>query len=81
MAQILIRDLDDDVVARLKARAAGNGRSLQSELRLLLTESAMTDAGAADDEIDAVRRRSRPAQGGTTIAELLTEGRAHLDRR
>ena len=40
MAQILIRDLDDDVVATLKARAKANHRSLQGEVKALLVEKA-----------------------------------------
>ena len=38
MAQILIRDLDDEVVATLKARAKSNHRSLQGEVKALLEE-------------------------------------------
>jgi plasmid stability protein len=33
MAQVLVRDLKADVVARLKARAKRHGRSLQTELK------------------------------------------------
>ena len=36
MAQVLVRGLDDRVVARLKARARANGRSLEAELRLVM---------------------------------------------
>ena len=36
MATALVRDLDDDVYERLKARAAGNNRSLEAELREIL---------------------------------------------
>lgn len=39
MARVLIRDLDDRTVARLKARAAQNGRSLQAELHGTMTPS------------------------------------------
>jgi len=38
MAQILIRDLDDGLVATLKARARSNHRSLQGEVKALLEE-------------------------------------------
>ena len=31
MASITIRDLDDDVQARLQVRAAGNGKSMEEE--------------------------------------------------
>ena len=40
MAQILVRDLDDGVVARLKKSAKQNGRSLQAEVRTILDEFA-----------------------------------------
>ncbi|MBN2130927.1 MAG: hypothetical protein JW741_15605 [Sedimentisphaerales bacterium] len=40
MAQILVRDLDDDVVTRLKDRARRHGRSLQGEAKLVLTQAA-----------------------------------------
>lgn len=40
MAQILIRNLDDDVVERLKARAHANGRSLEGEARAILESGA-----------------------------------------
>jgi len=41
MAQILVRDLDENVVERLKDRAKKSGRSLQSEVKLILEEAAL----------------------------------------
>lgn len=40
MAQVLIRNLPDDVVERLKERAAGKGRSLEQELREIVVTAA-----------------------------------------
>ena len=40
MGQVIIRNLDDDVIAALKARAAAHGHSLEQELRLLLSAAA-----------------------------------------
>ena len=40
MASVTIRNLDDEVVARLKDRAKANKRSLEAELREILTRSA-----------------------------------------
>jgi plasmid stability protein len=37
MATVTIRDLDEKIVAKLKARAKSNNRSLESELRELLS--------------------------------------------
>jgi antitoxin FitA len=41
MAQLLIRRLDNDVKARLKARAKKQGRSLEAEARSILEQAAM----------------------------------------
>lgn len=38
MAQILVRQLDDKLVERLKKRAKEHGRSLQSEVKTILEE-------------------------------------------
>jgi plasmid stability protein len=40
MAQILVRNLETDVVKKLKLQARQHGRSLQSEARQILTQSA-----------------------------------------
>lgn len=40
MGRVTIRNLDDDVIVRLKARAKVNNRSLEAELRHILTQSA-----------------------------------------
>jgi hypothetical protein len=40
MAQLLVRDLDDQVMARLKERARRNQRSLQAEARAILETAA-----------------------------------------
>ncbi len=40
MATINVRQLDDDVVQRLKRRAAGNNRSLEGEARHILERAS-----------------------------------------
>jgi len=40
MGAITIRNLDDHVIERLKMRAAVHGRSLEAELRELLTQAS-----------------------------------------
>lgn len=40
MGQLLVRDLDDAVVARLKERARSNRRSLQAEAKAILEAAA-----------------------------------------
>lgn len=43
MSQLLVRGLDQELVDKLKERARRNGRSLEAELRIIVTQ-------AADDE-------------------------------
>ena len=48
MAQLIVRDLDERVVAALKARAARNGRSTEAEHRRIL--EAVTAGEASEPE-------------------------------
>ena len=48
MASITIRNLDDDVKTRLRARAAGNGRSMEEEARLILGDAVGAEAETCD---------------------------------
>ena len=58
MASITIRNLDDGVKTRLRIRAAGNGRSMEEEARVILAE--------------AVDREQSPVKGlGTALHELF----------
>jgi plasmid stability protein len=40
MAQIIVRDLEDDIKARLKRRAERHGRSMEEEVRDILRNAA-----------------------------------------
>jgi plasmid stability protein len=40
MAQFIVRDLEDDVKARLKRRAQRHGRSMEEEVRNILRNAA-----------------------------------------
>ena len=55
MAQVLIRDLPDDVVERLKAKAAAEGHSLEAHLRIVLEKASRLDR----DEFLALCGRER----------------------
>ncbi len=39
MAQVVVRDIEDDVKARLKQRASQHGRSMEEEVRQILREA------------------------------------------
>ncbi len=70
MANVTIRNLDDEVVARLKARAKANNRSLEAELRDILTRSteSMTrqELRALAGRI-AAKTRDRPQTDSVTL--------------
>jgi len=46
VAAISIRDLDDEVKHRLRIRAARHGRSMESEIRAILTEAVAEPTGS-----------------------------------
>ena len=57
MARVLIRDLDERTVERLKRRASRNGRSLQAELQLIVERAASIDVLESRDVAARVRRK------------------------
>ena len=54
-SQVIVRNLDAEIVAELKRRAKRNGRSLERELRLILTRAARPDRRALIAETDRIR--------------------------
>lgn len=75
MAQVLVRELSDQVVKRLKKRAKEHGRSLQAEVKTIL-EEAVPDYEQAWKRIDTLREKLR--QSGKTFsdsADLIREDR------
>ena len=52
MATLNVRKLDEEVVAKLKRRAARNNRSLEGEVREILGEAAV-------EEVDMEERRKK----------------------
>jgi len=76
MAQVIVRQLPDEVVARLKARAARARHSLEQELRNILTEAARPSRDDILAEMDRIRAMT-PTTPQTDAAELIRED---LDR-
>ena len=72
MAQVIIRNLDPETVDSLKARAKRNGRSLEAELRQVLTQSA---AQNQKDEFMSWLRENRPAAppAGDVVETILRD--------
>jgi plasmid stability protein len=63
MGSVTVRKLDDDVKARLRVRAARHGRSLEEEVRQILTEAASEAEVRSDNLADAIRRIFQPLGG------------------
>lgn len=70
----MIRNVDDAVIAALKARALARGHSLEAELRDLLTKAAECPRLELTRELAAVRAKT--PHGARRLAEdLVREGR------
>ena len=76
MAQVVIRNIDDDVVERLKVRAAAEKKSLEQKLRDVLTEAAKPSRAEVLAEVDRIRAMTPPRPLGAPLAEdLIREDR------
>jgi plasmid stability protein len=76
MARVLIRNLDERTVNKLKARAARNRRSLQAELQVIVERAAEVDI--VDGRAAAARIRRKLELSGRKFSdttELLAEDR------
>lgn len=71
MATLTVRDLDDALKARLRVRAAGNGRSMEAEARAILRAAlaALPDRGLAS----RIRRRVADLDDATIMPPLRTD--------
>ena len=75
MANALVRNLDDQVYERLKARAVGNNRSLEAELREILV-AASKQVSMAEARARAAKIRQRlSGRTDSDSAELIREDR------
>ena len=62
MASITIRNLDDEVKARLRVRAASNGRSVEEEVRLILRDAVGRKPGSRN-LVSVIRSHFGPSNG------------------
>jgi antitoxin FitA len=63
MAVLTIRNIGSDVKERLRVRAARHGRSMEAELRTILSEALAGDREDEPSLADAIRRRFAPLGG------------------
>ena len=73
MGTITVRNLDDVVIDRLKARAKDNKRSLEAEIRVLLTEISERPSRRKFTEMANRIAAMTPNAPQTDSAELLCE--------
>ena len=82
MATLTVRNLDDDVVRRLRIRAAEHGRSAEAEHREILRLVLIGDEAHQAEQRQRVAerlaefRRRTGERGSPSAAQLLEEARA-----
>ena len=77
MAQILVRNMDEEVIERLKKRAKEDGRSLQTEVKSILEKAAYeprVDMETARKMCEEFRRKFKGRKFPDTV-ELIREDR------
>jgi antitoxin FitA len=63
MATLTIRNVDAAVKERLRVRAAQHGRSMEAELRAIVSDAVKSDERAEPNLAEAIRRRFAPLGG------------------
>ena len=70
-----VRNLDDDLIIRLKRRAARHGRSTEAEHREILRQALSSEVEPSFAELAAELRRMTSRRRQTPSEELQREGR------
>lgn len=76
MAQLLVRNLEDDVKARLQSRARAHGHSTEEEVRDILRNAVRADGRPRA----ALGSRLAKRFAGIGLAKDIPELRGHLAR-
>ena len=74
VAQVVIRNIDEEAMRCLKSRAARKGVSLERELRAILTAAAHADRTGFRERATAFRRRLAGRRHSDST-KLVREGR------
>lgn len=74
MAQVIIRNLDNEVIKALKAKAELYGRPLEQELRKILTEAARLTPNERLKLADRIRDMT-PQQFSSDSTDLIRDDR------
>jgi len=70
-----VRNLDDDLIVRLKRRAARHGRSTEAEHREILRQALAVEAEPSFEALAAELRKLTKGRKQTPSEDLLREGR------
>ena len=70
-----VRNLDDELIARLKRRAARHGRSTEAEHREILRQALSADVEPSFDRLAAELRNLTKRRKQTPSERLLRQGR------
>lgn len=76
MAQLVVRNIEDDVKARLRRRAARRGRSMEAEVRDILRNAVRNEEGQDEPLGSRLVRRF----AGIGLEEDIPELRGQLAR-
>lgn len=74
MGQVIVRNLDDHVIAALKAKAELHGQSLEQELRAILSKAALPNTKERIALADLIRALT-PKRRQTDTTVLIREDR------
>ena len=86
MATLTVRNVPDDVRDRLRVRAAENGRSMEAEVRALLSDATLSKADVAGDPpglerlstlVDRLYGDRKPT---SVVDEVIAERRREAER-
>jgi len=75
MGQVLVRNLDDRVIESLRTKAELNGRSLEQELREVLTNAAPLTPGEKITLFQKVRGMTQPPLDNVDVRSAIRRGR------
>jgi antitoxin FitA len=70
-----VRNLDDELIARLKRRAARHGRSAEAEHREILRQALAQEEDSSFEKLAAELRKLTKTRKQTPSEVLLREGR------
>jgi len=75
MGQILVRNLDDAIIKRLKQDASREGISLEEKARRVLAEAAKNNKQQLMEELKRIRAMSPPITEPPFSQDLIREDR------